>query len=295
MNHIPVLLKEVVENIEIPANGILVDGTLGGGGHSAAVAKAAGGKITIIGIDRDSAAIAGAEKKLSELPNVRAIFRKDNFRNLDKILRENGIGEVDGIILDLGFSSDQIDDSGRGFSFMKNEPLLMTLDNAPLKDDLTARDVVNFWQRENLELILRNYGEERRARKIADAILETRQKKPIETSKELAEIIEKAIGRRGKIHPATKTFQAIRIAVNDELGALSETLPKAFNLLKNGGKMAVISFHSLEDRKVKLFFKEKARQEQAILITKKPIVASREEILSNPRARSAKLRILEKV
>lgn len=294
MNHIPVLLKEVVASIKIPAGGILVDGTLGGAGHSEAIAKNSSEKITIIGIDQDSKAIEVAEKKFSELPNVRSVLHKENFRNLDKVLEEDGVGEVSGIILDLGFSSDQIGAGGRGFSFMKDEPLVMTLDDNPKEDALTAYDVVNLWQRENLELILRNYGEERYARKIVEAIIRAREKKKIETSGELREIIEKAVKGRGKIHPATKTFQAIRIAVNDELGALTEVLPKAFTALKKGGKIAVISFHSLEDRIVKRFFREKTKQEQAILITKKPIVATKEEILSNPRARSAKMRILQK-
>ena len=292
--HKPVLLKEVVANIRIPAGGVLLDGTLGGGGHSEAIANNAGGKITIVGIDQDSIALKKVENLLGPIPG-KLILQKGNFRNLDKVLKDNGIGEVDGIILDLGFSSDQIADSGRGFSFMKDEPLIMTLDDSPTEDVLTARDVVNLWQRENLELIFRNYGEEKRARKIVDAIISGRAKKKIETSGELAKIIEGAIGRRGKIHPATKVFQAIRIAVNDELGALTEVLPKALSVLKKGSRLAIISFHSLEDRIVKRFFREKANQGQVILINKKPIIADEEEIVLNPRARSAKLRIIEKI
>lgn len=292
--HKPVLLKEVVANIRIPAGGVLLDGTLGGGGHSEAIANNAGGKITIVGIDQDSIALKKVENLLGPIAG-KLILQKGNFRNLDKVLKDNGIGEVDGIILDLGFSSDQIADSGRGFSFMKDEPLIMTLDDSPTEDVLTARDVVNLWQRENLELIFRNYGEEKRARKIVDAIISGRAKKKIETSGELAKIIEGAIGRRGKIHPATKVFQAIRIAVNDELGALTEVLPKALSVLKKGSRLAVISFHSLEDRIVKRFFREKANQGQVILINKKPIIADEEEIVLNPRARSAKLRIIEKI
>ncbi len=292
--HKPVLLKEVVANIRIPAGGVLLDGTLGGGGHSEAIANNAGGKITIVGIDQDSIALKKVENLLGPIAG-KLILQKGNFRNLDKVLKDNGIGEVDGIILDLGFSSDQIADSGRGFSFMKDEPLIMTLDDSPTEDVLTARDVVNLWQRENLELIFRNYGEEKRARKIVDAIISGRAKKKIETSGELAKIIEGAIGRRGKIHPATKVFQAIRIAVNDELGALTEVLPKALSVLKKGSRLAIISFHSLEDRIVKRFFREKANQGQVILINKKPIIADEEEIVLNPRARSAKLRIIEKI
>ena len=292
--HKPVLLKEVTELIKIPAGGVLVDGTLGGGGHSEAIAKASNAPITIVGLDRDADAIERAKARLSPLPG-KLILNKADFRNFADILNKEEIKKVDGILLDLGFSSEQIENSGRGFSFKKSEPLLMTLDDKPTAESLTARDIVNLWEKENLELIIKNYGEERLARKIAEIIVKAREKKPIETSLELAEIIEKGVGRRGKIHPATKTFQAIRIAVNDELGALTETLPKAIQYLKTGGRLAVISFHSGEDRIVKQIFKDMADRGEIIKITKKPMVANREEAVSNPRSRSAKLRIIEKI
>ncbi|HEY9584149.1 MAG TPA: 16S rRNA (cytosine(1402)-N(4))-methyltransferase RsmH [Candidatus Paceibacterota bacterium] len=292
--HIPVLLKEVVENLPIPRGGILLDGTFGGGGHSQSIAAATDGPITIVGLDRDGSALQKIRLELKSLL-AKMILHKANFRNLDEVLSKEGIVEVDGILLDLGFSSDQLENSGRGFSFQKDEPLIMTLDDKPTEESLTARDIVNLWKKENLELIVRNYGEEPQARKIAEVIVAARERKSIETSGQLAEIIFQALGKRGKIHPATKTFQAIRIAVNDELGSLSETLPKAFKHLKKGGRLAVISFHSGEDRIVKQFFKSLADKKEASKITKKPIMASFEEIKENPRSRSAKLRIIEKI
>lgn len=292
--HIPVLLKEVTDNLPISIGGTLLDGTLGDGGHSYAIAKAANGPITIIGLDQDALAIERAKPKLSSFPG-KLILLKANFRNLDEVLKKEGVEKVDSILLDLGFSSDQLENSGRGFSFLKDEPLLMTLDDTPREDSLTARDAANLWERENLELIIRNYGEERHAKKISEAIVEARKNKKIETSGELAAIIESAIGRKGKIHPATKTFQAIRIAVNDELGALREALPKAISHLKTGGRLAVISFHSGEDRIVKNTFKNSAGNGEIKIINKKPLISNREEILQNPRARSAKLRIAEKI
>lgn len=294
MSHIPVLLKEVADLIKIPIGGIFVDGTLGDGGHSFAVAMASNGPITIVGLDQDGQAIERARVKLSSLSG-KLILRKANFRNIDKTLNKGGVGEVDGVLLDLGFSSDQLENSGRGFSFRKDEPLLMTLDNKPTDESLTARDIVNSWKKENLELIIKNYGEDHRARKIVELIIKAREKKPIETSVELAAIIEKGVEKKGRIHPATKTFQALRIAVNDELGALTETLPKAIKYLKKGGRLGVISFHSLEDRIVKKAFKDKADKQEIIKVAKKPITPSLEEIKLNPRSRSAKLRIIEKI
>lgn len=292
--HIPVLLKEVVTNLPIKTGGVLVDGTLGNGGHSFAIAEKTGGPITIVGLDQDSASLKRAEKRLSSLPE-KLMLHKINFRKLDEVLNNDGIEMVDGILLDLGFSSDQLENSGRGFSFQKNEPLLMTLDDNPVPEALTGISIVNSWEKENLELIIKNYGEEHRARKIAEVIVKARKEKPIKTSLELAAIIERGIGRRGKIHPATKTFQAIRIAVNDELGALREVIPKALERLKVGGRLAIISFHSGEDRIVKQTFKNLIGEQKVIGITKKPITASREEVLANPRSRSAKLRIVEKI
>ncbi len=224
-------------------------------------------------------------------------FYQENFRNIDKVLDEAGVSQVDGILFDLGLSSNQIEESGRGFSFKTEEPLLMTMKKNPQSSDITAHEIVNSWSEESLADIIYGYGEDRFARRIAKAIVMARAVRPIDTAGELAEIVASAVPRFGfkKINPATKTFQAIRIAVNDELGALKTALPKAFDRLSRGGRMSVISFHSLEDRIVKRYFKEKGDLGQAKIITKKPITPSPEEIAENPRSRSAKLRILEKI
>jgi 16S rRNA (cytosine1402-N4)-methyltransferase len=338
--HEPVLLHEVVEHLVIgswlfknkiinnqkPITAWYLDGTLGGAGHAKAVAEAfkkseklGGAKLAgIIGLDRDEQALERAKATLKGKAD-KIILECENFRNLDKVIEKNGVAKIDLILLDLGISSDELDNSGRGFTFQKDEPLLMTMGD-PAKYPFTARDIVNKWDEEVIANIIFGYAEERFARRIARAIVNYRQKKAIETSGEFAEIIKSSVPgfyRRGKIHPATKTFQALRIAVNDELGALREGLKKGYEYLSNGGRMAVISFHSLEDRIVKDFYKEKAGggakggiggeagggakvgddrdgSGGAIIITKKPIVASPQEIAENPRSRSAKLRVIEK-
>ncbi len=289
--HIPVLLNEITELLPIPPGGILLDGTLGNGGHSKAIIERSKGPITIVGLDKDSKAIERARKNL-EGTNAELILEKADYRDFKKVMAANGITEIDGFLLDLGFSSDQLENSGRGFSFQRPEPLLMTLDDDPKEVDMTASEIVNHWAKENLEIIFRNYGEERSARRIAEAIVDYRGMKSIETSLELGDLIAEAVGRRGKVHPATKTFQALRIAVNDEIGSLRETLPRAAEVLKPGGRLAVISFHSLEDRVVKQFGKQIP---ELGALTKKPIVAGRGETSVNPRARSAKLRVFSKV
>ena len=217
---------------------------------------------------------------------------------MDEVLDELGIGKVNRIMLDLGLSSDQFETSGRGFTFKNDEPLLMTFSKNPDVDDLTAGYIVNNWSEASIADIIFGYGEERYARKIAKGIVSYRQKKKIETTGELVEIINQSVPgmyKRGRIHPATRTFQALRIAVNDELNTLKEGLAKGFDRLEKGGRMAVISFHSLEDRIVKHFNIEKKELGLANIITKKPIEASEEEIQNNPRSRSAKLRIIEKI
>ena len=333
--HIPVLLNEVVEGLTTPRPLGLssvsldpaiaghretpttpagsadecpwyLDGTLGGAGHALAIAQAFKGKINLIGLDRDSQAIERAkqsftklEARSQELEGVagKVILECESFRDLDKILDKHGVQSVDLILFDLGISSDELESSGKGFSFAKDEPLLMTMGN-PASYPFTARDVVNGWKEEDIANVIFAYGEERFARRIAKAIVAYREKKAVETSGELAEIVKRAVpgfARHSKIHPATKTFQALRIAVNDELAALKEGLSKGFERLSSSGRMAVISFHSLEDRIVKEFFKEEASEEKAILITKKPITASPQELAENPRSRSAKLRIIEKI
>lgn len=293
--HVPVLLHEVVEAFQqVKGAHVYLDGTLGGAGHALAVAKAFDGKIVVIGLDRDLQAISRASESLKGKVE-KLILENEDYRNLDKVLSKNGVTGVDTILLDLGISSDELDNSGRGFTFKKDEPLLMTMGD-PVKYPFTAKDIVNNWAEEDIANVIFGYGEERFARKIARALIAYREKKQVETSGELAEIISSSVPgfyRRSKIHPATRTFQALRIAVNDELNALKEGLMKGYAALNPGGRMAVISFHSLEDRIVKNFYKEKAL-EGAVIITKKPLIAIDQEKAENPRSRSAKMRILEK-
>ncbi|MDO8686846.1 MAG: 16S rRNA (cytosine(1402)-N(4))-methyltransferase RsmH [Candidatus Berkelbacteria bacterium] len=301
--HKTVLLNETIDGLlASPKLGegrneklVVVDATFGGGGHSFEVCKRFP-DAKIIALDQDANAFKNKKT------DCEIIFQNENFRNIDKVLEKEGIEKVDAIIFDLGLSSDQLENSGRGFSFMKDEPLFMTMkdikDNLPLPEDITAFDVVNTWSEESLADIIYGYGEEKQARRIAKAIVDFRKEQKIKTTFDLVKIIKNAIPakfRKGRLHYATKTFQAIRIAVNDELDALSEGLDKGFRLLKIGGRMSVISFHSLEDRIVKRFFRKQVEEKKALLINKKPIIASLEEIKNNPRSRSAKLRILEKI
>ncbi len=285
--HQSVLLNEVIDGLNLSPRATVVDGTFGGGGHSLEICKRYPG-IKIIAFDQDASA----------LDRGRAKMRGCNVEFLNQNFREIGGVEADAVMLDLGLSSDQLTPpqgvSGRGFSFMKDEPLLMTMKENPGPEDLTAMEIVNTWEEQSIADIIYGYGEEKLSRRIARAIVEARQKGKITTSRELAEIIESAVGRRGRIHPATKTFQALRIAVNDELGALTEGLKRAFDILKPQGRLAVISFHSLEDRIVKKFYKAKVAGGEAELVNRKIITPRAKEIENNPRARSAKLRILEK-
>jgi len=254
------------------------------------------GKLTIVGLDRDSQAIERAAKTL-EGKAEKVFLEVEDFRNLDKALAKNGIAKVGMILLDLGLSSDELESSGRGFSFQKDEPLLMTMGD-PMKYPFTAQTLVNGWKEEDIANVIFGYGEERYARRIARGIVAYREKKSIETTAELSEVVRMSVPasyRHGRIHPATRTFQALRIAVNDELGALKESLPKAWAALDKGGRLAVISFHSLEDKIVKEFFKEKAKIDEGILLNKKPLTAGSQEISENPRSRSAKLRMIEKI
>ncbi len=289
--HRTVLLNETIDGLNLPADAVVIDGTFGGGGHSAEVCKRNPG-VKIIAFDQDKSVFQQAEERFDDCD---VTYVNSNFRDLDKSQTE---GSVDGIIFDLGLSSDQLENSGRGFSFKRDEPLLMTMKENPSSEDITAKDVVNTWEEESLADIIYGYGEEKQARRIAKQIVEARKKQEIKTTFDLIKVIEDAIPakfRKGKIHFATKTFQAIRIAVNDELGALKEGLEKGFKVLKSGGRMSVISFHSLEDRVVKKFFKEMEVGGKARLINKKVIRAGDEEVKENPRSRSAKLRILEKI
>ncbi len=294
--HKTVLLNETIEGLNLSNDAIVVDGTFGGGGHSLLICQKYP-NTKIIAIDQDKGAWQKAEHKFAGL-NCKISFQNNNFRELDKVLEKESIKEVDGIVLDLGLSSDQLENSGRGFSFMKDEPLLMTMKENPRSEDITARDIVNDWSEESLADIIYGYGEEQFSRRIASGIVESRKVKKIETTFDLVDVIEKSVPnvyKKMRLHYATKTFQALRIAVNDELGALREGLAKGIEVLKKGGRMSVISFHSLEDRIVKRFFVEKQKENKIKIITKRPIIASEKELKENPRARSAKLRIIEKI
>ena len=296
MEHVPVLLQESIEGLNLKKGDVIVDATLGAGGHSSAIANILDGEVTIVGFDLDQDALDIAKKTVGAT-GTQFIPIHANFRTMESALREKGITKVQGVLFDLGISSMEIGESGRGFSFKYDEPLLMTLQNPIESDTLTARDVVNSTREEELANIIYEYGEERFSRMIAKAIVEARRKQKIETTAQLVEVITNAVPafyRKGKINPATKTFQALRIYVNDELGAVKEGLSGAWNVLSPGGRIAVITFHSLEDRIVKNYFKELPKEE-AIIITKKPIAPSRTEVVANPRSRSAKLRIVQKV
>jgi len=294
MTHIPVLLQEAIDGLDIKPGDIFVDGTLGGGGHMEEVCKRFGNTVVMIGIDLDPDAIARASARLEcfKCPVRCAI---GNFRNIDTILDSFGIKQADKILLDIGLSSNQFEDSGRGFSFQKDEPLIMSFGS---QANFTARDIVNDWDEKNIQAILKGYGEEQFAYKIAKAIVERREVKPIETTFDLVDIIKSVTPtfyHHRKIHPATKTFQALRIAVNDEIESLKEGIAKSFERLSPAGRLVVISFHSLEDRIVKQFFKDKEENGEGKRITKKPVIPTEEEIKENPRSRSAKLRIIEKI
>jgi 16S rRNA (cytosine1402-N4)-methyltransferase len=310
MEHQSVLLRESIEGLEISDNDIIVDMTLGGAGHTEGVLKTGAKNLTIIGIDADHEAIERAKERLQKYINNqdpdnqhKFIFENAYFDSLPEILEKNQISHVDKIIFDLGYSSYEIDSDKRGFSFQHEGPLKMTYTQNPNDSQLTADDVVNSFQEENLADIIYGFGEEKFSRRIAKAIVATRELSPIKTTTELAEIISNAVpkfyrlhkdGGGSKIHPATKTFQAIRIAVNSELEKLKTALNQSFEVLNLDGRMAVISFHSLEDRIVKRFFKEKVSSSEGLLINKKPIVPEKSEKNKNPRSRSAKLRIIQK-
>lgn len=296
MEHIPVLLQEVVEGLNPKEGEVILDATVGGGGHSEALCRKAGGKATIVCLDEDEDALEKSRQRLEGCGcGCGFLFSRINFRELDRALDSFGIWKVNRVFFDLGMSSFQLEEGGRGFSFLRDEPLLMTFRKSPAKDALTAERIVNDWDEKNIEIILRGYGEERDAKQIVRAILKARAKKSIKTSRELAELIESVVRRRGKIHPATRTFQALRIATNDEFHALSEALSKVWDRLATLGRIAVISFNSIEDRVVKRFFAGLIRSGKGRRITKKPKTATREEVSKNPRARSAKLRIIEKI
>ena len=287
--HIPVMREEVLEALELKSTGIYVDATLGLGGHSEGILQRAAG-CTLIGIDRDEKAIGIAAERLKGYQNVHLI--KDRFSNMKEAVNSLGYEKVNGIILDAGVSTLHLKAEGRGFSFMSDGPLDMRMDQ---DSELTAETVVNTYKEKDLADVIYKYGEERFSRRIARSIVYARRKKRITTSKELEEIVWKAVGRRGRIHPATRTFQALRIEVNSELDELSKAVDSGAELLEKQGRFCVLSYHSLEDRIVKFAFRKLAKEGLFRIITKKPMVPEREEQKLNPSSRSAKFRVAEKI
>ncbi len=304
-NHKSVMLTECIDGLNIKPDGIYVDGTMGGAGHSKEIANRISKNGLLIGIDRDEEAISVAKERLKEFENVKYIH--DNHDNLENILNNLEIPKVDGILLDLGVSSYQLDERDRGFSYIGNGILDMRMDKTQV---LTAKTVVNTYSEEELARIIFEYGEEKFSRPIAKKIVEHRKEKQIETTEELVSIIEEVIKRRkGEGHPAKRTFQAIRIEVNNEIKPLYDTIITSINRLKSGGRLCVLTFHSLEDRAVKNAFTDSVgkctcppglpycmcgAKSKGKIITKKPILPSIEEMEENPRSKSAKLRIFER-
>lgn len=308
-NHTSVLLRETIEGLKIKPDGIYVDGTLGGGGHSIEIAGRLGGRGRLIGIDQDEAAIVAAGERLKDFGDKVTVVRS-NYRNTRSVLRGLGIEKIDGMMLDLGVSSYQLDTRERGFSYRYDAPLDMRMD---LRQTLTARDIVNGYSETELFHVIRDYGEDKFAKNIAKHIVMAREKKPIETTGELNGIIRSAIPAKARAeggHPSKRTYQAIRIECNKELEALRESLEELIELLNPGGRLCIITFHSLEDRIVKTAFKKAenpctcppsfpvcvcGKKSQGKVVTGKPVLPCEEEMESNPRSKSAKLRIFEKI
>ncbi|MCZ7591472.1 MAG: 16S rRNA (cytosine(1402)-N(4))-methyltransferase RsmH [Kiritimatiellae bacterium] len=304
--HEPVLLEEVLVGLAVKPGGHYIDGTLGGGGHARAILEQAGPKGRLLGIDRDPHALALAQARLADLPN--ATLARGNFSEMKTLAQQHGLGGVDGVLLDIGVSSMQLDTPERGFSFQADAPLDMRMDPDIPR---SAADWANQISESDLADVLWRFGEERASRRIARFIVEARQRAPIRTTSELAELVVRAKGgQRGRIHPATQTFQALRVAVNNELGALEEGIESALSLLKSGGRLAVISFHSLEDRIVKQRMAAHVGRRESLeaggerwivspprvkWIVKTPAMAGETEMKRNPRARSARLRVVERI
>lgn len=307
-NHVSVLLNETIEGLNIKPDGIYADGTLGGAGHSFQIASKLNSLGRLIGFDQDEDAIKASTERLKEFNNVTIV--RSNYRNMKEELNNLGIEKVDGILLDLGVSSYQLDTVNRGFSYKEEAPLDMRMDN---RNEVTARDIVNNYSQGDLFRIIRDYGEDKFAANIARHIVMNREVKPIETTTELAEIVKAAIPmkfRKQGGHPAKQTFQAIRIELNSELSVLKESLMDMIDLLNPNGRICIITFHSLEDRIVKNIFKEAedpctcpknfptcvcGKKSKGKVITRKPILPSEEELKLNSRSKSAKLRIFEKI
>lgn len=307
--HYSVLLAETVDSLNIKPGGVYVDCTLGGAGHSARILEKMGGDGKLVGIDRDEYAIQKASQRLEKYKD-NILLIKGNFCDAPELLSENGIYKIDGVVADLGVSSFQLDNADRGFSYMHDAPLDMRMSR---QDKLSAYDVVNGYEEKELSRIINLFGEERFASKIAYNICRTREKQPLKTTAELAEVVKNSIPAKNRAdgpHPAKRTFQAIRIEVNGELDVIDKMILGLFPMLESGGRMAVITFHSLEDRIVKHTFAELAKgcecppdfpvcvcgkKPQGVVVTKKPILPSEQELEENPRSRSAKLRVCEKI
>jgi len=288
MIHKPVLLKEIIEILNPQKNQDFIDATIGEGGITLEILKRTSPKGKVLGIDLDKEILKEAQKNLAENGLLqRVVLVNGNYRFIKEIARKSKFFDPKGIIFDLGFSRWHIEKSGRGFSFRRKEILDMRYDKS---FKLTSFEIINKWPPKEIEKILREYGEEKNAKRIVKEIVRARQKTPIYFASDLSKIIEKVVPKRKRIHPATKTFQALRIFINQELENLKEGLKGALELLQSGGKIVIVSYHSLEDRVVKNFFKEKAREGSLKIVTPKPIVPKKIEVLENPSARSAKLR-----
>ena len=305
--HLPVLLREAVDSLAVRQGGVYVDGTLGRAGHAREILLRGGAGTTLVGIDRDGQALEESAARLESVAGAKVVLVHGCHGSIAEIVRGEGIGEVDGILLDLGVSSPQLDEPVRGFSFQADGPLDMRMDRSR---GVTAATLVATRTEEELTGILRALGEEPHARRIAHAVVQARARRPIETTGQLAELVERTVGRRGPHHPATRTFQALRMAVNDEIGELERALGGGLDILKSGGRFAVITFESLTDRIVKRFFAAHAGHMVSLQqggerwegelprvrpVTRRAVVASTEETDVNPRARSAKLRTVERM
>lgn len=306
--HTSVLLEETIENLRVKPEGIYVDGTLGGAGHALEVCRRLSATGRFIGIDQDEEAIAAAEERLREYKD-KAMILRSNYRYMVPELKKRGITAVDGILLDLGVSSRQLDEAGRGFTYREDAPLDMRMDR---RQELTAAEVVNTYSEERLYQVIRDYGEEKFAKNIAKRICREREKKPVLTTGEMVEIIKASIPAKMRMaggHPAKRTFQAIRIEVNQELAVLEESLDQMIDFLREGGRLCVITFHSLEDRIVKNIFRRNerpcicppefpvcvcGRKPKGFVVTRKPVVPGEKELAANKRSKSAKLRVFER-
>jgi len=289
VTHLPVLVREVIDLLSPHESGIYVDATIGLGGHSEEILKMIGQDGRVVGIDRDAQALRIASERLRD---GRLILRKGSFSEMEDLLRAESVRAVDGILFDLGVSMMQLKEPGRGFSFSSDERLDMRMDRSR---EFSAWDIINTYSEKELIRVLKEYGEEYRAVRIAREIVKQRNRKNIDTCSELADIVSRAAGRRGKTHPATKTFQALRIEVNGEIAELGEGLDSSLKILKKGGRLCVISYHSLEDRVVKNFIRDNAKKGMLRPLIKKPLSPNIHEIRKNPSSRSAKLRGAERL